>query len=226
LFLLLPNSKKKSKLFYPNSEVNMHKRFHLKKTGLLNTLFASLFFGVPAIPLAASAQTRPAPSVCPGVYYEEPWNNTVITPADCPPNAVTEQFIEEGRLPAQHGNMSAQTAQPSQPEDRSDVIATITPTDGTVDVRVKNNTNALVQYQAIGYTDYVPLEGGEETVLRDVPLPATITFARQDDGFVKVMPISASTEGMLEVTLNEDAQPLDSNQGTLRIQEDGSVLLN
>lgn len=39
------------------------------------------------------------------------------------------------------------------------------------------------------------------------------------------MPMSASTEGMLEVTLNEDAQPLDSNQGTLRIQEDGSVLL-
>lgn len=203
----------------------MHKQFQFQKPTLLTTFVTSFLVSVSAIPLAASAQTQPAPRTCPGVYYEEPWNSSVITPAECPPNAVTELFIQEGRLPAQHGNMPAQTAQPS-PTDPSDVVATVTPTDGAIDVHLKNNTNTSVQYQAIGYTDYVSLEAGEETILRSIPLPTTITFARQDDGFVKVMPMSASSEGMLDVTLDEDMQPLDSNQGVLRIQEDGRVLLN
>jgi hypothetical protein len=199
-------------------------RGKIKKTGLLTTIFSGLLIGLPTIPLLA--QTLPiGAKPCARIFYEEPYDDYVIVPEECPPNTATQQALEERRLPAQHGNTSTQTTQPSQPEDRSNVVATVTPTEGTVDVRVKNNTNALVQYQAIGYTEYVSLEGGKETVLRDIPLPATITFARTDDGFVRVMPMSSSTEGILEVTLNEDAQPLDNNQGTLRIQEDGSVLL-
>jgi hypothetical protein len=54
----------------------------------------------------------------------------------------------------------------------------------------------------------------------------TVTFVRQDDGFVEVLPVSASKDGVLEVALDEDANPLDSNQGVLRIQRDGQVFLN
>jgi hypothetical protein len=53
-----------------------------------------------------------------------------------------------------------------------------------------------------------------------------VTFTRQDDGFVEVMPMSASKDGVLEVGLDEDANPRDSNQGVLRIQKDGQVFLN
>jgi hypothetical protein len=195
----------------------------------LTTIFGGLLIGLPVIPLAVSAQTRPVPSRCPGVYYEEPWNSTVITPEDCPPNAVTERFLEEGRLPARQADTqtSPERTQQPLPEERSEPVATVIPTEGTLNVRVKNNTNAVVRYQAIGYTDYRPLAGGEETILRNIPLPATIAFARQDDGFVRVTPISSSDqEGMLEVSLDEDATPGDSNQGVLRIQADGQVFLN
>jgi hypothetical protein len=197
----------------------------IQKPGLLTAIFSGLMIGLPTIPLVA--QTTPiGAKPCARIFYEEPYDGYVIVPQECPPNTATQQAIEEGRLPARQSNTSTQTTQPSQPENRSNVVATVTPTDGTVNVRVKNNTNALVQYQAIGSTDYVSIKGGEETVLRNIPLPTTITFARQDDGFVRVMPMSGTTEGTLEVTLNEDAQPLDSTQGTLSIQEDGSVLLN
>lgn len=200
---------------------------HKHSNKLFNTLFASLLIGVPAIPLAVSAQTRPTPSVCPSLYYEEPWNSRAIVPTECPPNAVTEQLIEEGRLSRQTGTGTAtETAQPPLPEARSQVVATVTPTDGTVDVRLKNNTNALVRYQAIGYTDYLPLEGPEEIIVQDVPPPTTITFARQDDGFLEIQPVAFDEQGLLEVSLDEDATPLDPNQGVIRIQEDGQVLLN
>ncbi|WP_317110326.1 hypothetical protein [Chroococcidiopsis sp. SAG 2025] len=49
---------------------------------------------------------------------------------------------------------------------------------------------------------------------------------RQDEGFVQVMPMSASKDGMLEVALDEDANPRDLKQGILRIQKDGQVFLN
>jgi len=43
----------------------------------------------------------------------------------------------------------------------------------------ENNTNAPVSYEAIGYTQRRFL-GGEETVLRNLPTPVTVTFVRQD----------------------------------------------
>ncbi len=115
---------------------------------------------------------------------------------------------------------------PPLPENRSQAVANITPRNGSVSVKLKNNTNALVTYEAVGYTQRRTLPGGKETVLRNLPVPVTVTFTRQDDGFVEVMPMSASKDGVLEVGLDEDANPRDSNQGVLRIQKDGQVFLN
>jgi hypothetical protein len=200
-------------------------QWKIKRTGLLTTIFGGLLIGLPAIPLVA--QTLPiGAKPCARIFYEEPYNGYVIVPPECPPNAATQRAIEAGRLRDRSSQTNTVPTEPSVSEAANQPVATVTPTNGTINVRVKNNTNALVQYQAIGYTDYVSVEGGKETVLQNIPLPATITFARQDNGFVKVTPMSTSTEGMLEVILNEEAQPLDSNQGTIRIQENGQVLLN
>jgi hypothetical protein len=115
---------------------------------------------------------------------------------------------------------------PPLPENRSQAVVKVMPMEGNVSVRLKNNTNAIVTYEAVGHTQRRVLQGGEETVLRNLPVPVTVTFVRQDDGFVQVMPMSASKEGMLEVALDEDANPRDRNQGVLRIQKDGQVFLN
>lgn len=107
-------------------------------------------------------------------------------------------------------------------------VATVIPTEGTINVMLKNDTNALIDYQAIGYTENQTLEGGEKHTMINLPLPVVIRSARQDGGFIKVMPIdSMEEEGNLEIMLNEDPDFYDdSNRGVIRIEEDGSVYLN
>ena len=107
-------------------------------------------------------------------------------------------------------------------------IATITPAEGTVNVMVKNKTNAAIDYQAIGYTENQTLEDEKEHTMKNLPLPVVIRMARQDDGFIKISSLNGGSEaGMLEVSLNEDADFDDNNNvSVIRIEEDGSVYLN
>ena len=160
-----------------------------------------------------------------------------IVPADAPttPAQVTPGGTEAARPGATSADpyysprLRDQTnppVTPPLPENRSQAVATVMPMNGNVSVRLKNNTNAIVTYEAVGHTQRRVLPGGKETVLRNLPVPVAVTFTRQDDGFVQVMPMSASKNGVLEVALDEDANPRDSNQGVLRIQKDGQVFLN
>lgn len=100
--------------------------------------------------------------------------------------------------------------------------------DRTIDVMLVNNTNAAIDYQAIGHTENRTLEGGEKYMMEDLPLPVVIRSARQDDGFIKILPLTnPEKNGMLEVTLNEDPEFYDDdNLGVVRIEEDGGVFVN
>lgn len=257
------------------------------KGRVLRNVFGGLLLSLPAIPLAAVAQSSPVLNPCPRIYYEEPFNSRNLVPEGCPPNAATqrlragssttapltvqqpsdtvagqnspalpganrtpnaivpadapttpEQVVPTPNQPrvGVRGNMPAITnppgtpttlpVKPPLPENRSQAVAKVMPMNGNVSVRLKNNTNAIVTYEAVGYTQRRVLAGGQEIVLRNLPVPVTVTFVRQDDGFVEILPVSASTDGVLEVGLSEDASPLDSNQGVLRIQKDGQVFLN
>jgi hypothetical protein len=209
-----------------------------KPTGLVSAICGSLLIGLPAIPLAASAAPIPKVNPCPGIYYAEPFNRTRIVPPGCPPNAATQR-LQTGEIPDRAVTTDREVftepltpapppsgmIQPPLPETRSNAIARVTPMDGKVDVKLKNNTNAPISYQALGYTERRFLSGGEEVVLLDLPTPVTITTVRQDRGLVDVIPISNSQPGMLEISLNE-SKTLDDNQGVLRIQRDGQVFLN
>ncbi|WP_052055289.1 hypothetical protein [Myxosarcina sp. GI1] len=99
---------------------------------------------------------------------------------------------------------------------------TVAPTEGTINVLVKNQTNAAIDYQARGYTENQTLEGGEQHILRNLPVPVVIRAARQDDGFIQTMP-EVNQEGMLELTLDEASE---RNIGVVRIEEDGSVYID
>ncbi|MBD0264838.1 MAG: hypothetical protein ICV78_19575 [Tolypothrix sp. Co-bin9] len=213
----------------------MYKLNHFKpKTiGFLGTIVGTLLISVPAIPQAALAQQRTTKlNPCPSIFYEEPHRNRVLVPQGCPPNALTRQrgqgqiSVEQNSVvvPVYPYNQRTRVIQPPFPESRQSAIATVTPTAGTVDVKLKNDTNAGISYQAIGYTQPRFLAGGQEFVLRGLPTPVTITLVRQDGGLVKVMPMSTS-EGMLSVSLDETTN-FDNNQGVLRIQRDGQVFLN
>lgn len=207
-------------------------RNHLNKQAvrLFGTLVGGSLIGLSGIPLAASAAPTSLLNPCPGIYYEEPFNNTHLVPQGCPPNAATQR-LSEGQAPNQQTNVITPSrtriprAQPPLPETIENAIATITPMDGKVDVKLQNNTNTRITCQAIGYTDSRSLAGREEIVLQDLPTPVTITVVRQDGGLLKATPMPASTPGILAVSLDETTT-LSDNQGVLRIQSDGQVFLN
>ncbi|WP_017319107.1 hypothetical protein [Mastigocladopsis repens] len=113
---------------------------------------------------------------------------------------------------------------PPLPEQLQTPIALVTPDNGRVSVRLKNNTKAQINYEAIGHTERRVLSGGEEVVLQNLPLPVTISTVRQDNGFVKVIPTSTKS-GLIEFSLDEQSN-VNENQGVVRIQEDGKVFLN
>lgn len=157
-------------------------------------------------------------------YKHSTYNSTRLVAEGCPPNAATKLLRQQGQIPQQQAKTSTPPAQPPLPESRANAIATVMPMAGSVDVRLKNNTNALVTYEAIGQTRRRSLPGGEEVVLRNLPVPVTITTVRQDNSLVNVVSVS-SQERLLEVSLNE-SKDLDDNAGALRIQKDGQVFLN
>lgn len=128
----------------------------------------------------------------PSIFNEPPYNRAAITnsselpgadrtpnrivPADAPttPAQVVPTPAHPGIAIAIEGTTPGVTnppgtaltapVKPPLPEERSQPLANITPTNGTVDVRLKNNTNVLITYEAIGYTQRRALLGGEEIV--------------------------------------------------------------
>lgn len=204
-----------------------HNQLCLRKVNKLGIILGGVLIGLPYIP-SVSAAPSSVLNPCPRIYYEEPYNSTRIVPSGCPPNSVTRLLQE--RTPAQSGNSQDRSSvaipvQPPLPKTRSNAIAKVMPMDGKVDVRLENNTNAKISYQVIGDTEPRILLGREATVLRNLPTPVTITVVRQDGGLLRVVPLSPSKQGVLEVSLDE-AKSLGNNQGALRIQQDGQVFLN
>lgn len=205
-----------------------------KSVGLIGAICGTLLIGLPVVPLAALAQPASRVNPCPGIYYEEPFNRTRLVPQGCPPNAATQRDGIPNRVttdreaftePLTPAPPPVGVIQPPVPETRSNAIALVTPIDGKVDVKLKNNTNTTISYEAIGHTQRRFIAGGEEIVLQDLPTPVTITTVRQDRGLVDVTPVSTSQAGVLEVSLNESTN-LDDSLGALRIQRDGQVFLN
>ena len=192
--------------------MNKHNQLR-KNAGLLGAICGSLLIGIPvsplpgvAEPIAQNNQNRPS------IFNEPPYNRA---------NTSATKPLVSPLVPTQ----TKPSMTPPLPENRTQAIARVMPMDGKVDVRLKNNTNALITYEAIGYTQRRTLPGGEEIVLQDLPTPVTVTIVRQDQGLVDVLPISTSEPGLLEVSLDE-SKSLDDNQGVLRVQRDGQVFLN
>lgn len=165
----------------------------------------------------------------PGVFDQAPYTSQPggeLPGADLTPQAINPADAPTTTPGAMNppGTGLTLPVQPPLPEERSQPVASIMPMNGTATVQLTNNTNAIVTYEVIGDTQRRVLRGGEQATLRGISLPATITAVRQDDGLLRMAPVRAM-EGMLEVSLDEETT-LDDNQGVLRIQEDGQVLLN
>lgn len=202
-------------------------------TKTLKRILSGLAVAIGFLPLAAIAvPARPNPkrNPCPKIYYEEPYNNKILVPAGCTPNAATQRWKNTGRAVDQSINVipratNVRPIQPPVPEARQSAIAMVKPMmDGKVSVTLKNDTNTPISYHVVSHTQTRILPLREEVVLREIPTPATITLVREDGGFLNVEPV-ATEDGMLTVSLDEKKKP-DNNQGVIRIQSDGQVFLN
>ncbi|HEY9623560.1 MAG TPA: hypothetical protein V6C78_24595 [Crinalium sp.] len=210
------------------------------KVGIAS-IISGLMLGLSVLPSLAQTSPRSVLNPCPSLYYEEPHNTNRLVPPGCPPNAATQRVMQEGGLPARPLNNSAPAAPaisdttlttpdssnvtPSTLptlESTQSAIATITPTAGAVNVRLRNDTNTGITYQATGYTQERTLTPGQEIVLQDLPTPVTINIVRQDNGLIQVKPISTTESGLLAISLDETAD-LGQSQRTIRVQSDGQV---
>lgn len=133
----------------------------------------------------------------PSIFNEAPYNRTV-RPAPGP-----TPLLQPNRLP----------------------VATITPVNGKVNVKLINKTGTVVVYQVIGGTAQRQLQGRSEVNLSELSTPVNLTFYRPDRGFLIVTLQTPSTPGTLEVTLTETANP-DAGRSAMSIESSGGVFLD
>lgn len=206
----------------------------IKNSEVFRVIFGSLVLALTAIAttemIVATTVSAQSPNPCPQLYYEEPFNSDRAVPAGCPPNAATQRLIDQGRIPANPaavppaGNSAAPTpTTPPLPENVQNVIATVTPVSGKVDVVLRNDTNTAITYQALESTDQRTLAAGTEVALQDLPVPTTINLIRPDGGFIRVTTSPNQESGRLAVSLNATGN-LGENTRSLQIQADGQVL--
>ncbi|MBD2523589.1 hypothetical protein [Nostoc sp. FACHB-133] len=162
---------------------------------------------LPTSPTPSQEQTRL------GVGGESP--ETGVTPPRPAPGDQTQQ--------PSPGAVS--TDQPRQLQPRQTPSATIALANGTVNIRLVNDTAANVTFQVIGDTAPRSLQGKSNVILQGLRAPVTVTFEREDGGQLIVTPQASSEPGNLEVRFNE-ATNAAQGRSAMRIERNGSVFLN
>jgi hypothetical protein len=188
----------------------------------ISRLLAPFSIAIASITLPAMAQTTSLTNPCPKIYYEEPYNQLLVLPASCPPNAATASQNQQSRLPAPNSSTMPVDTMP-QLLPGTEPAPTVSLQSGRVTVQLKNTVNTPITYQAIGHTEERTLGPRSEVTLQDLPTPVTITFLRSDSGLLQVAPMANTEPGNLMLMLNE-ATGLNDSQASIRIQTTGSVL--
>lgn len=178
--------------------------------------------GITVFSSISTAAPTTGVNPCPSIYYEEPYDRLLVVPQGCPPNKTIPKLVNQ--QPGMPTFPSVKPMMPEQllPEDQQPVLATVVPQMGKVNVLLKNATDTPITYQVLGNTDERTLAARAEIMLKDLPVPATLTFLRSDGGLVKAVPIANSEAGVLDLTLDE-SMGLSDSQTTVRVQSSGKV---
>ena len=181
------------------------RKFNRSKNKLVVICGSLLFVGIPLNSLAQTPSPKPSGGLNPK------------------PSIFNEQLYRRYRTPI--NTTPSAPLVPPLPEESSNAIATVTPINGKVSVKLKNTTNTAITYEAIKYTERRTLAAKTEVVLKDLPAPVTITLVRPDNGFIQIAATSIANSGLLEVSLSE-APALNEQQSAIRIEKNGKVFVN
>lgn len=176
------------------------------------------FVGLTAIASIAKATPASIYDPSPKIDVKASLNGLQIAPQEYPPNATIPLSLPVIPLMTQ-----VQPTQPLSPEEAQTAITNITLTANQVNVRLRNTTNTPITYQVIGQTQPRTLDRKKEIMLKELPVPVSITLLRPDGGLIKVIPAKKSESGVLGLMLHE-AIGLNDSQNTVRIKSNGEVL--
>lgn len=168
-----------------------------------SVILGSLVFGLSLQPQTLSssvqlAQLNPNPSI----FNEPPFNRVPRTPP------------------------SSTTPPPDSTSPELPPNTTMTPVNGQVNIRFVNQTGAAINYQVIEKTELRTLAGRSEITLQDLTVPTTLTFRRQDSGFLLVtLEPNTPTAGTLTMTVQETPD-FAADRTSVYIDQSGGVFLN
>ena len=177
---------------------------------------------VMALPTAVTASVMPAPvtplvtpvsvaqlNPSPSIFNEPPFNRA--------PHA------QAPALPSPNPPSSAipDSATPDQKP-----VTAITPVNSKVTIRFINQTGAAIDYEVLGQTQSRTLAGRSEIALQELTLPTTLTFRRQDKGFLLVtLQENNPAPGTLTLTVQETPD-FTVDRTSLYIDKAGNVFLS
>jgi hypothetical protein len=174
----------------------------------LQLICSSLLLMAIGFPLSGRAAIVAQLNPRPGIFNEPPYNHVPRTAPAAP--ALPAVIPSPGVSPQ------------LEPEPTPDAVVVLA--SGKVSIRLVNQTGAVVDYQAIGDTQARTLAGQTEITLKDLSVPVTLTFRRQDSGLLQVT-LQPNSIGILDVTLNATTN-LGVDRTTLTIDQTGSAFLN
>jgi hypothetical protein len=173
-------------------------------------------------------------------YYNQSNNQSSVNSQVNTSNSSTNQAVPNSQIDPNTGNringpaggytnqreLGTQSQINSTTGNRyQNAVATVSPSDGRVSVRLVNKTNTPIVYQVIGDTQLRSLGGRSEVMLQGLRTPANVAFYRQDRGLLMVTPQSSSQSSMLDVTLQETTD-FAMDRTSMRIENNGAVYLN
>ena len=147
---------------------------------------------------------------------EEPEEEERATPS-APATAPAQRLRDEGET---------EQRRPSEPPPRFPEPSAILSLNGrqSVNIRLINTTGSPISYQVIEGTGERTLGANSQIELQGLPVPLNLTYRRQDDGLLLVIP-EAVEPGVLEVRF-EPTGSFFLDTKSLNITGTGSVFLN
>jgi hypothetical protein len=210
-------------MFSQESKMNIKSQKFRKSAELFGAICGGLLISLPAIPHALAQESTPKLNPSPSIFSEPPYNRSQATvppgPGARPPRPVPRDQSQQSSPGA------ASSDQPQLLQPRQTPSATIALTNGTVNIKLINDTAANVTFQVIGDTAPRSLQGKSNVILQGLKAPVTVTFERIDGGQLIVTPLASSEPGSLEVRFNEATNAVQG-RSAMRIERNGSVYLN
>lgn len=113
------------------------------------------------------------------------------------------------------------TAQPLPVQSDNELVTQFTTTNNQVTIEFNNETGAPLTYEVLGITEPRILMPEQSVLLQNIPLDATITAVRNDNGLIDITGSGGGID-QLSLSIVREAN-FDDTQGVIIIEANGRV---